>query len=158
MDFFIIIIKSILITHTHLNVKAHVLVSLMMCGVQLWDELTPLHTRVLSQCTRQCLESFSKLFNGILLQTRTGLQRGDKQGVTLLQFISQWCSKDRKEKTKSRSICLNLVHFSHSQICIPLRMKWSVSPTQSHWLLLQLPVVCPTDSEWQKLAIVQVKQ
>lgn len=64
--------------YTHLNIKAHVLVSLMMRRVQFRDELIPLHTRVLSQCTWQCLKSFSKLFNGILLQTWTGLETGGK--------------------------------------------------------------------------------
>lgn len=62
-----------LLMNTHLNVMAHVFVSFMMCSVELRDELSSLHTRVLCQCPGQCLEGFSKLLDGVLLQTRTGL-------------------------------------------------------------------------------------
>lgn len=67
--------------NTYLDVKAHVFVSLMMRRIQFRNELAPLHTGVLSEGTWQRLKSFSKLFNGVLLQARARLQKGREKGI-----------------------------------------------------------------------------
>lgn len=62
-------------TLTHLNVEAHVLVPLVMCGVQLGDQFVSLHAGVLGQRPWKSLKGLSKLLDGVLLQTGARLQR-----------------------------------------------------------------------------------
>lgn len=81
---------SDLVLCTNLDVEADVFVSVVMRRVHFGDELAPLHTRVLSQRPGQSLEGFSKLLDGILFETRAGLQRARGWGRTVMfvKFIS----------------------------------------------------------------------
>lgn len=76
------------LTHplTHLNVEAHVFVPFVMRRVQLGDQFASFHARVLSQCAGKSLKGFSKLLDGVLLQTWARLQR-ETQEVTCLICI-----------------------------------------------------------------------
>lgn len=79
-------------SHTHLDIEAHVFVSLVMCGIQFRDELATLHTRVLSKRTWQHLKGFGKFLNSVLLQTRAGLWHKNK--VMSLSFVTK-CSNQK---------------------------------------------------------------
>lgn len=65
-------------SRAHLDVEAHVFVSLVMGGVQFRDELATLHTGVLSKRTWQRFQGFSKLLDSILLQAGAGLGHENK--------------------------------------------------------------------------------
>lgn len=85
---------------THLNIEAHVFVSLVMSSVQFGDELAALHTRVLSQSTWQRLKGFSKLLNGVLLQTRAGLHR--ERETVILAFCNLSVGAVTNKQKKNR--------------------------------------------------------
>lgn len=75
--------------NTHLDIKAHVFVSFVMSSIQFRDELTALHTRVLSKRTWQRLKGFGKLLDSILLQSRAGLWQKHSHVSPLSQKIRQ---------------------------------------------------------------------
>lgn len=94
------------LVRTHLNIEAHVFVSLVMCGVQFRDELSSLHTRVLSKRTWQRLEGLSKLLNSILLQTRAGLSH--KHKVMFVSSVRKCCSHRIRDERAVNAVYLSV--------------------------------------------------
>lgn len=77
-----------------------------MCGVQFRDELSSLHTRVLSKRTWQRLKGFSKLLNSILLQTRAGLSHKNK--VTFVSSVRKCCNHGIRNERAVNAVYLSV--------------------------------------------------
>lgn len=76
-----------------------------MCGVQFRDELSSLHTRVLSKRTWQRLKGLSKLLNSILLQARAGLSH---KNVMFVSLVRKCCNHRIRDERAVNGVYLSV--------------------------------------------------